>query len=254
MGRHDGQVAVVTGAASGIGRASVETIVAAGGRAVALDVDESSLAWAAGEDRIAVLAGDVTEPRDNEAAVALAESRFGHCDVAVLNAGIPMSGDIVELPMEDFDRVIEVNVRGVVLGIRAAVPAMRRAGGGSIVATASTSGIGGDPNMWPYNTSKAAVVNLVRAVAIDLAAEGIRVNAVCPGPTETAMTAARAGTEWKAAITRHVPMQRWGRAEEQAAAVSFLASPAASFVTGVALPVDGGVTASTSQFLPREAP
>ncbi len=254
MGRHEGQVAVVTGGASGIGRASVEAIVREGGRAVALDLDEAAMAWADGDDRIAVVAGDVTVPDDNAAAVALAEDRFGRCDVAVLNAGIPMSGDVVELPMEHFDRVMDVNVRGVVLGIRAAVPAMRRAGGGAIVATASTSGIGADPNMWPYNTSKAAVINLVRAVAIDLAAEGIRVNAVCPGPTETGMTAARAGTAWKAEITRHIPMQRWGRADELAAAVSFLVSPAASFVTGAVLPVDGGITASTSQFLPREAP
>ena len=250
---------MVTGGASGIGRASVETIVAEGGRAVAIDLDGAALDraaddWAADDDRIAVMSGDVTRADDNAAAVALAEERFGHCNVAVLNAGIPMSGDIVELPIEEFDRVMEVNVRGVVLGIRAAVPAMRRAGGGSIVATASTSGIGADPTMWPYNTSKAAVINLVRATAIDLAAEGIRVNAVCSGPTETGMTAARAGSEWKAEITRHIPMQRWGEAAELAAAVSFLASPAASFVTGVALPVDGGVTASTSQFMPRETP
>jgi len=254
MGAHDGRVAVVTGAASGIGRAAAERIVAEGGSVVACDRDEAQLTWAGDNDRIATVTGDVTDQATNERAVSVAVERFGRLDAIVLNAGIAMSGDLLTLPIEQFDRVIDVNVRAVVLGIRAAIPDMRRAGGGSIVVTASTSGIGGDPNMWPYNTSKGAVINLVRATAIDLAADNIRVNAVCPGPTETGMTnGIRDIPEIYDSLRRHIPMQRWGQPHELAAAISFLASPDASFITGVALPVDGGIGANTGQFLPREA-
>ena len=254
MGAHDGRVAVVTGAASGIGRAAAERIVAEGGSVVACDRDEAQLTWAADNDRIATVTGDVTDVATNERAVSVAIERFGRVDAIVLNAGIAMSGDLLTMPIEQFDRVIDVNVRAVVLGMRAAIPDMRRAGGGAIVVTASTSGIGGDPNMWPYNTSKGAVINLVRATAIDLAADNIRVNAVCPGPTETGMTIGiRHVPEIYDGLRRHIPMQRWGKPSELAAAISFLASPDASFITGVALPVDGGITANTGQFLPREA-
>ena len=254
MGAHDGRVAVVTGAASGIGRAAAERIVAEGGSVVACDRDEAQLTWAADNDRIATVTGDVTDVATNERAVSVAIERFGRVDAIVLNAGIAMSGDLLTMPIEQFDRVIDVNVRAVVLGMRAAIPDMRRAGGGAIVVTASTSGLGGDPNMWPYNTSKGAVINLVRATAIDLAADNIRVNAVCPGPTETGMTIGiRHVPEIYDGLRRHIPMQRWGKPSELAAAISFLASPDASFITGVALPVDGGITANTGQFLPREA-
>lgn len=254
MGAHDGRVAVVTGAASGIGRAAAERFEAEGGSVVAIDLDAGALAWCGSHDRIVAAAGDVTDEATNVAAVALAEERFGRLDAAVLNAGIPTSGDLLTLPIEAVERVLAVNVVAVVLGMRAAVPALRRAGGGAVVVTASTSGLGGDPGLWPYNASKGAVVNLVRATALDLAADGIRVNAVCPGPTETAMTAGIRGVpEVYEGLRRHIPLQRWGRADEVAAAISFLASRDASFVTGVALPVDGGVTASTGQFLPREA-
>jgi len=131
---------------------------------------------------------------------------------------------------------------------------MRAGGGGRIVVTASTSGIGGDPNMWAYNTSKGAVINLVRAAAVDLGADAITVNAVCPGPTETAMTA-RIGSlpEVYESLRRRIPLQRWGRPEEIAAAIAFLASPESSFINGAVLPVDGGVTANTGQFMPRES-
>ena len=253
MGIHDGRVAVVTGAASGIGRAAAERIVAEGGSVVAVDRAAGPLAWAAVHAHIAVLAGDVTDPEVNDAAVAMAVERFGRLDASVLNAGIAMSGDLLTMAMTELERVFAVNVKAVVLGMRSAIPAMRVAGGGSIVVTASTSGLAGDPGMWPYNMSKGAVVNLVRAAALDLGADAIRVNAVCPGPTRTAMTARiQLVPEVDEGLRRRIPLQRWGLATEIAAVINFLASSDASFVTGAIVPVDGGITASTGQFLPRE--
>ena len=250
------RVAVVTGAASGIGRAAAEVLAQQGGRVVAVDLDAKGLEWAAGDERFALVAGDVCAPDTNAAMVAAATERFGRLDAVVLNAGVAVIGDLIGLPMETFDRAIDVNLRSVVLGIRAAVPVMRAQGiGGRIVVTASTSGIGGDPLLWAYNTAKGGVVNLVRATALDLAADGITVNAVCPGPTETGMTEAmRSHREVYESLRTAIPLQRWGRPEEVAAVIAFLASPASSFVTGAVIPVDGGITASTGQFRPRPLP
>ena len=245
-----GRVAVVTGAASGIGRATVDRLAAREVAVVAIDRSEDVQAVAD-----AVVVGDVADPSTSLRAVEMALERFGRVDVAVLNAGMPMSGPLLELPIERFEEALDVNVKGVVHGIRAAVPALCAAGGGRIVVTASTSGIAGDPGMWPYNTAKGAVVNLVRSVALDLAADGITVNAVCPGPTETAMTARlREMPEAAEGLRRAIPMQRWGKPEEVAAVIAFLASRDASFVTGAVVPVDGGITASTGQFTPRPLP
>jgi meso-butanediol dehydrogenase / (S,S)-butanediol dehydrogenase / diacetyl reductase len=146
-----------------------------------------------------------------------------------------------------------VNVRAVVLGVRAALPSMRSNGGGSIVVTASVSGLGGDPNMWAYNASKGAVVNLVRSLAQDLGADNIRVNAVCPGPTETGMTTRiKSLPPMYEALRESIPLNRWGQAYEIAAVINFLASPDASFVNGAIIPVDGGVSANSGQFRPRK--
>jgi NAD(P)-dependent dehydrogenase (short-subunit alcohol dehydrogenase family) len=154
------------------------------------------------------------------------------------------------------DRVLAVNLRGVMLGVRAAVPALR-ANGGAIVVTASVSGQYGDPNMWAYNASKGGVINFTRAAAIDLGAQGVRVNAVCPGPiAHTGMTDAleRHAPDLYEEMRSHVPVGRWGEPEEVAAAIAWLLSDDASFVTGITLPVDGGVTASTGMIRPGFGP
>jgi meso-butanediol dehydrogenase/(S,S)-butanediol dehydrogenase/diacetyl reductase len=251
-----GQVVVVTGAASGIGRALCEQLAAAGASAVAVDLDAEKLAWTESVDRIVSFAGDITEEATNTAMVALAVAEFGRLDAVALNAGLPSSGSIESLPLADFDRVMEVNLRGTVLGTRAAIPALRESGGGAVIATASVSGLGGDPNMWAYNAAKGGVINFVRSAAMDLARDAIRVNAVCPGPIRTGMTEVieKAAPAVHEALRSHIPLQRWGEAREVAAVIAFLASPAASFVTGAIIPVDGGVSAGTGQFLPHQLP
>ncbi|MFF7588733.1 SDR family NAD(P)-dependent oxidoreductase [Kitasatospora purpeofusca] len=248
-------VVLVTGAASGIGEATTRLFAERGHRVVAVDVDKAGLDALAGIDGVVTLAGDVSSEETNVRAVALAQERWGRLDAAVLNAGTGGGGPL-EAPgaIDRFDRLFQVNVRSVVLGIRAAAPALREAGGGAIVATSSVSGLRGDPGTWAYNATKAAVINLVRATAIDYAAQNIRINAIAPGGTVTGLTAGQvADPEFSAFITRRIPAQRWAEAREQAEVVWFLASPAASYVTGVTVPVDGGLSANGGILLPPPA-
>ncbi|OZE38880.1 short-chain dehydrogenase [Rhodococcus sp. 05-2254-4] len=249
-------VAVVTGAGSGIGRATAEIILENGGSVVAFDTAAESLDWLSGNDNAVPFVGDVTRQDDNRAAVRHAETSFGHLDALVLNAGVPASGSIETLDMEVFDRSIEVNLRAVVLGVRESIPAFRRTGRGSIVITASATALGGEPNRWPYAAAKAGAVNLARSFALDLANDRIRVNAVCPGPISTGMTRRIEDNtpDRYEALKTMIPLHRWGTAREVGEVIAFLASPLASFVTGVAIPVDGGATCGSGQTVPVPAP
>jgi 3-oxoacyl-[acyl-carrier protein] reductase len=239
-------VTIITGAGSGIGKAMTELVLARGGNVVAIDVNCDGLA---ARDALITIAGDVTKEDINHEAVAAAERRWGRLDVMALNAGVRGSGPIDTVDLAVFDRSIDVNLRAVVLGLRAGIPAMRRTGGGAVVITSSNTGLNGEVNRWPYAAAKAGVLNLMRSVALDVAVDGIRVNAVCPGPTLTGMTDNMAATDPARydRLRRNVPLQRWAEPAEIAEAMWFLTSPAASFITGVALPVDGGTSANTGQ-------
>lgn len=251
---HDGKVFLVTGAGSGIGRATAEILAERGASVVCVDLTDEALAWCDGSPNLIGVSGDVADAGANEAFVALAEEQFGALDGAVLNAGVAMSGSILDLPIEQYERAMDVNVKAVALGIRAVVPALQRRGGGSIAVTASTSGQRGDPAMWAYNASKAAVINLVRSAALDLGIHGIRVNAVAPGPTITGMTE-RLQTmpaEFES-LRRRTARQRWADSAEIATVFAFLMSDDSSAVTGTTINADGGISANTGQFLPPES-
>jgi NAD(P)-dependent dehydrogenase (short-subunit alcohol dehydrogenase family) len=229
-----------------MGRALSERLAARGEAVVAVDLDDEKLAWIGSSDRIAAFAGDVTDEDANARAVALATERFGGLDGAALNAGIDTVGMIDALPMERFDRVLDVNLRGVVLGVRAVVPALRARGGGAIVVTSSMGGLVGQVGRSAYGMAKAGLVNMVQTVALELGHEQIRINAVCPGPIRD--TGLSAGFETRnPEAYRHyanrTALKRYGTAEEVAAVMDFLLSPDASYVTGTAVVVDGGATA-----------
>lgn len=241
-----GKVAVVTGGASGIGRATAGRFVAAGASVVVADLDGDGAERAAKElgDAAVACAVDVTDPERMAAAVALAESTFGHVDTLACNAGLatyPVPA--MEADPDEFSRVFDVNVKGVWIAVRAAVPAMRRAGGGAVTITGSVMGERARPGFGAYAASKAAANHLARVLALELAPQ-IRVNCLAPVATDTPMLPSFLGTDdperARAAFIAGIPLGRLAQPEDIADATVFLCSDAARFLTGVVLPVDGG--------------
>ena len=247
-------VAIVTGAGTGIGQATARLFHDRNYAVVAADVSPDALSWAADVPDCQPIVADASDEESNAAVVDAAVKTFGRLDVAVLNAGIARRVDwTAEDAVPQYDRIMAVNARGVVLGIRYAAPVIATQGG-SIVVVGSTSGIRADPDRWAYNASKAAAINVARAAALDWAHRGVRVNVLAPGPTLTPiLQGGKPTSDHLDELSRSIPLHRLARPEEQAEAIYFLASPAASYITGAVLMCDGGVTANVGLFPPHAA-
>jgi NAD(P)-dependent dehydrogenase (short-subunit alcohol dehydrogenase family) len=200
---------------------------------------------------VVAVAADVTRPEDFEALVARAERELGGLDLLVNNAGIEgVVAPIESYPLDVFDRVLAVNVRGVFLGMRAAAPALRRRGGGAIVNLASVAGVTGDPNLSAYIASKHAVIGLTRSGALAFGKDGVRVNAVAPSPVETRMMRSleagmggpQGGEMVRKLVSERIPLGRYAEPAEVAALIAFLGSDEARFITGSIYTIDGGMT------------
>ena len=248
--RLEGKVALITGGGSGMGKVASELFANEGANVVLTDVNDE-----AGEETAAAIGdqaryvhADVSDEQEAEAMVAATTEAFGRLDILYNNAGIMPLGDgsVTDNDAEIWDTVLAVNVKGVAFGCKYGIPAMLASGGGSIINVASfVAWMGAATSQTAYTASKGAVLAMTREIAVEWARQGIRCNALCPGPIETPLLLALLSDEEKKQRRFvHIPMGRLGRAEELARAALFLASEDSSFMTGASLIVDGGITAA----------
>jgi NAD(P)-dependent dehydrogenase (short-subunit alcohol dehydrogenase family) len=246
-GRLDGRTAIVTGGGSGIGLATARRFAAEGANVVVLDVDDAGGTQVAREVNGRYVHCDVTDPAQVETAVAMAHDTYGSVDVAFNNAGInPLDdGSVLDTGLEAWRRVQEVNLTSVFLCCKAVLPYMREQGRGSIINTASFVAVmGAATSQISYTASKGGVLAMSRELGVQFARDGVRVNALCPGPVDTPLLRELFATDPERAARRlvHIPMGRFARAEEIANAVLFLASDESSFITASTFLVDGGIS------------
>jgi len=238
------KVALVTGAARGIGLAAVKRFLADGWRVALLDIDGDNLqrtyAAIGKPDVTLAITGDVADPKTAATAIDAIVQRFGRLDALVNNAGIAIFKPILDVTYEDWSRVLAVNLTGPFLMTQAAAPLLRDSGGGAIVNITSISGLRASTLRTAYGTSKAGLAHLTKQQAAELAALGIRVNAVAPGPVDTAMAKAVHTPEIRKDYHDHMPLNRYGLEEELAETIYFLCSERASYITGQVIAVDGG--------------
>ena len=244
----EGKVALITGAGSGMGRATAFVFSEAGAKVVVSDINEKQIDEVAkeiGSSEVTCLkqALDVTNQKNINEAVTNVIKEFGQLDILVNNAGISIPTTIDDANYEEsWDKTFDVLLKGQVNLIRATLPFIRKSDCGRIVNISSTEGMGATPRISPYTSAKHGVIGLTRSLAAELGAEGITVNCICPGPINTAMTAAIPKEDKQIYARRRVPLKRYGEPEEVAHMTLSLCLPAASFVNGAVLPVDGGLS------------
>jgi len=247
----EGKITIITGASRGIGAAAARVFAAAGATVVLAARSEDDLQAVAAQIRAAggealPIPTDVADPDAAERLVRQTVEAFGRLDAAFNNAGDGhMPTPLADLALADFDTALRVNARGIFLMMKHQIPAMLAGGGGAIVNMSSTAGLSGAPGMAGYTAAKHAIVGLTQTAALDHGAQGIRVNAIAPGPIFT-HNLARADDAARARIGAHLPLHRLGRPEEVAAAAAWLCSEQASFITGTTIPIDGGKLAATA--------
>ena len=244
MGELDGKVAVITGAGSGMGRAAAQVFAREGAKVVAVDVTgkQDETAAELGGDVVACQC-DVSVESEVEAMFATARETFGRVDAVLNVAGIGGFGMLADLPLEEYDRVLNVNLKGVMLGTKHGINAMIPTGGGSIVNWSSIGGLGASQGTSVYCASKAAVISFTKSAAVEYGTQGVRANAVCPGFVETALTGGPGSGARFPQLIDASALKRAGQPEEVAELASFLASDRASFITGAIISIDGGTTA-----------